>query len=76
MFYVTTFLDVLFPLIGVYLFIGLLYRKKGETLKETLINGADRFWFWFLFICILLIAIGFLVGVGELIIPYLERIWL
>ena len=76
MFYVTTVLDILGALIGVYLFIGLLFRKKGETLKQTLINGADIFWFGFLSICVLFSILGLLTGVGELIISFLERIWL
>ncbi|MDA8572902.1 hypothetical protein N9K85_06350 [Flavobacteriaceae bacterium] len=56
--------------------VGLIIRKKGETLKESFNKGADNLLFIFLFICLSLMAIGFLVGVGELIIPYLERIWL
>ena len=68
--------EILFTLIVVYFFIGLLFRKKGETLKETLLNGADVFWWLFLCFIFLMIVIGIIAGVGELIISFVKRIWL
>ena len=68
--------EILFTLTVVHFFIGLLFRKKGETLKETLLNGADVFWWLFLCFIFLMIVIGFIAGVGELIISFVKRIWL